>query len=377
MLGLDERALRVVWTVFLFGLLLLIIYAIRETLIVFGGAIFFAYMLWPVVALMEKLLQKRRGRASPKATARQRTFALGAVYIILIGGLIGIGFAIVPRIAGEATSLATSLPSKLSSTTLAAVPLPSWLEPVRVDIVTTLHREAANLGAKLVPLIQEAGTKIVSGVGYILPIILIPILAFFFLKDGQTIRGALLGTVEEKHDRSTVEDILDDVHDVLKNYIRALVILSIASFCAFAIFLSAMRYPYELLLAGIAGLLEFIPVIGPFVGLLVMLTVIGLGGGGGLIWILVFWGCYRVFQDYMLNPYLMSSGVELHPLLVLFGVLAGEKVGGIPGMFFSVPVLAILRVVFSRLRASYARRSLAPVSDITDFRSSTSGQIQA
>jgi predicted PurR-regulated permease PerM len=361
MLGLDERALRVVWTVFLFALLLLIVYTIRETILVFAGAIFFAYMLWPIVALMERLLQKWRGRASAKATARRRTLALGAVYIILIGGLIGIGFVIVPKIAGEATSLATSLPGKFSNTTLAAVPLPSWLEPVRVDIVTTLHREAANIGAKLVPLIQEAGTRILSGVGYILPIILIPILAFFFLKDGQAIRRALLGTVEEKHDRGTIEDILDDVHGVLKNYIRALVILSIASFCAFACFLSIMRYPYELLLAGIAGLLEFIPVIGPFVGLLVMLIVIGVGGNGGLIWILVFWGCYRVFQDYMLNPYLMSAGVELHPLLVLFGVLAGEKIGGIPGMFFSVPVIAILRVVYSRLRTSYERRPLARV----------------
>jgi predicted PurR-regulated permease PerM len=57
----------------------------------------------------------------------------------------------------------------------------------------------------------------------------------------------------------------------------------------------------------------------------------------------------------------MSSGVELHPLLVLFGVLAGEKIGGIPGMFFSVPVLAILRVVYNQLRASYARGQLARV----------------
>jgi predicted PurR-regulated permease PerM len=48
----------------------------------------------------------------------------------------------------------------------------------------------------------------------------------------------------------------------------------------------------------------------------------------------------------------MSSGVELHPLLVLFGVLAGEKIGGIPGMFFSVPALALLKVTYVHLRRS-------------------------
>src|SRR5437868_4136262 len=118
MLGVDEHARRVVWTVFLFALLLLVLYAIRETILLFAVAIFFAYMLWPVVALVEQLLQKRRERTSSKAAARQRTLALGTVYIILIGGMIGIGFAIVPKIAGEATTLATTLPAMLSKETL-------------------------------------------------------------------------------------------------------------------------------------------------------------------------------------------------------------------------------------------------------------------
>ena len=64
-----------------------------------------------------------------------------------------------------------------------------------------------------------------------------------------------------------------------------------------------------------------------------------------------------MFQDYVLSPYLMSSGIEIHPLLVLFGVLAGERIGGIPGMFFSVPIIAILKVVYTRLRESQVKRT--------------------
>jgi predicted PurR-regulated permease PerM len=122
-----------------------------------------------------------------------------------------------------------------------------------------------------------------------------------------------------------------------------------------------MGYSYELLLAGAAGILEFIPVIGPVAALLIILVVCGVVGTGGLIWIVIFWACYRVFQDYILNPYLMSAGVEIHPLLVLFGVLAGEKIGGIPGMFFSVPVIAILRVIYGHLKGAYVRRPLSHV----------------
>jgi len=68
--------------------------------------------------------------------------------------------------------------------------------------------------------------------------------------------------------------------------------------------------------------------------------------------ILIFLGAYRVFQDYILNPHLMSSGVALHPILVIFGALAGEALAGVPGMFLSVPVLATLRVVLVRIRKS-------------------------
>ena len=315
---------------------------------VFATAIFLAYMLAPIVFLVERFVQKRR------------TLALGLVYILLIGALVGIGFALIPRLASEATSLATRLPALLASGKLATLPLPSWAEPVREQVMEASRREAANLQASVVPFIQRASTEILSGVGYLLPVILVPILTFFFLKDARQIRSALLSAFDNGQ-HTTAELILNDIHVVLRNYTRTLVILAVASFAAWAIFLSAMGEPYDLLLAGVAGALEFLPVVGPAAALVIIMIVCGIAGAGGLIWILCFWALYRVFQDYVLNPYLMSSGVELHPLLVLFGVLAGEKIGGIPGMFFSVPVLAIGRLALLHLRAASTAKQFAQV----------------
>jgi predicted PurR-regulated permease PerM len=346
MLEIDHRAFRVVWTVFLFGLLLALLYFIRDTILLFAGAIFFAYMLSPLVALVERFIPRRRN------------LALALVYILLIGILVGVGFQVIPTIAEQATSLAIRVPSVVNSAKSTNFPLPAWLEPIRVQVMNTLNREATHLESSVVPFIQRTGTRLLSGLGYILPIILVPILAFFFLKDGEDIRIHLIGAMDGEHDQTIIELILDDVHIVLKSYIRALVLLALASFVSWLIFLSLMRYPYELLLAGVAGLLEFIPVFGPAAALVIMLIVCAVSGSGGLIWIIVFWGCYRVFQDYVLNPYLMSSRVELHPLLVLFGILAGNSIGGVPGMFFSIPVIAILKVIYSRLRVAYGREQL-------------------
>ena len=346
MLGVDRRAFRITWTVCLFALLLLLIYYIRETLLVFAAAIFLAYILAPIVSLVERFVLKRRG------------LALGIVYILLIGALVGLGFALVPKLASEATSLATRLPGLLAKGTLATLPLPSWAEPAREQVVEALRRQAANLQSSVVPFIQRLSTEILSGVSYLLPIILVPILTFFFLKDAREIRAALLDLFDGER-RRTAELIMNDIHVVLRNYMRTLILLAAASFAAWAIFLSIMDEPYVLLLAGTAGVLEFIPVVGPAAALVLILVICGLAGTGGLLWILAFWALYRVFQDYVLNPYLMSSGVELHPLLVLFGVLAGEKVGGIPGMFFSVPALAIAKVVLTHLRTASAAKRFA------------------
>lgn len=355
MLGIDERAFRIVWTVFLFTLILTIVYFIRNTLILFAASIFFAYALWPMVSLIERFIPRRR------------TVALSMVYTAFMGVLVVLGFVLVPRLISEATNLVTSLPKLLSAGNVFSLPLPAWLEPLRAQIIDLLHREATQLQAHLAPLLQSAGSHILSGVASILPFILLPILAFFFLKDARYIRTALVGAVEEAHDRTTLDLILNDIHSVLKNYIRALVILAVASFSAWAVFLAVANYPYELLLAGICGILEFIPVIGPAAALIILLIVCGITGSN-LIGIAIFWGAFRLFQDYILNPYLMSAGIELHPLLVLFGVLAGEAIGGIPGMFFSVPIIAILRVIYNHLRGSYRRKPLEPDFHTHDLR---------
>lgn len=336
MMGIDRRALGVTWTVFVFVLFLCIIWYIRATLMVFATAVFFAYMLSPMVDLVERFFQRRRG------------LALAVVYSLLIVSLIVVGLNLIPALANQAISLVTRLPNLISSGNISKLPLPGLLEPMREQVIPILNRAATNLESKIVPFVQEAGSSILSGLGQIIPVILVPILAFFFLKDARSIKSVMLLNVPRQH-RPTVVNIMDDIHNVLRSYIRALVLLAVASFSAWVLFFTVMRYPYELLLAGIAGALEFIPVVGPAAALAIMLTVFIVTGTSGVLWVIVFWVVFRLFQDYVLSPYLMSSGVEMHPLLVLFGVLAGDALGGVPGMFFSVPILAILRAVFTRM----------------------------
>jgi predicted PurR-regulated permease PerM len=351
MLGIDPKAARVAWTVFLLALLLATAYAIRETLAVFVIAVLFAYLLMPLVGVVERMTPRQ---ISPRV-------ALAIVYLLLVGTIITLALTLGSRLANEANSLAAQLPALLKNLSwMQIVPLPTWLEPARAGIIQGIQGELSTSGQEILPYVKSVGGQLVSGARYALYFVLIPILAFFFLKDGATIRDEfVVGLVAERR-RPVVESILEDINRLLGEYIRALVLLSAASFTAHSVFLGLSGAPYAVLLAVVAALGEFIPVVGPAAAGLIVLLVTSLSGYSHVWLFVIFWLLYRLVQDYVLSPYLMSKGVRLNPLLVLFGVLAGDQIAGVLGIFLSVPLLATRRVLFVRLRRARAGRLVRP-----------------
>lgn len=343
MLGIDRRTFQAAWTLFLFALVLLIIYNIGRTLIIFAVALIFAHLLAPVVNFVERLFPPRV----------PRVVSLGAVYVALLAVIIGLSIPVVSRISDEAANLASRLPEALKGDPLAHLPIPRWLEPFRPEVTGFLHDRLTELGQTIGPMLTEAGARIIKSIGSILGAILIPILSFFFLKDGPLIRDAIVDSFDLRR-RELIDNIFSDIHYLLAQYIRALVILSIATFVFYSAFLGIVGGPYPVLLAGVAAALEFIPAIGPLTAAVIIVVASFAVSFPHVLVIVLFLAVYRIFQDYVLNPYLMSAGVEIHPLLVLFGVLAGEQLLGIPGMFFSVPAMAALRLVLIRLQRRHA-----------------------
>jgi predicted PurR-regulated permease PerM len=349
MLGMDQRAARVTWTVFLVLLIILLAYLARHTIIVFLVALFFAYMLSPAVNAVQRLIPERVSR----------NWSLAIVYLVFIGALVGIGFGLGSTIAQQASNLANRLPDLIKSNEPLRGWLPQWLDPMRERIVEAIRAQMADLEQSAIPLLKTAAEEIFKHAGTVLEIVLVPILSFFFLKDGARIRETIVSWTTTGSNTVLFDEILDDVHLLLGRYIRALVILAFATFVFYTLFLQLTGGQYSVLLGGIAGVFEFVPVVGPLAAAVLIVVVEGFTGYSHVIGFIIFILCYRMFQDYVLSPYLMGAGVELHPLLVLFGVFAGEQIAGIPGMFFSVPILAILRVVYVRLMRARAARKMS------------------
>jgi predicted PurR-regulated permease PerM len=247
--------------------------------------------------------------------------------------------------------LAVRLPDLLNKVQLPAAPaaLPE-AQGAEDTIVTAVRNEVANHSRQFLALLPGAALNVISRARSLIFVVLIPILSFFFLKDGSEIVDSLLALISFSRYRETAERIAADLHVLLAQYIRALVLLGAVAALAYGVFLSIMGVQYAILVAVVAFPLEFIPLVGPLTGASIVVLVAGLTGSGHhLVAILVFLVAFRLFQDYVVSPHLLSSGMKLHPLMVIFGVLAGGSIAGVAGSFLSVPVLATLRIVYRQL----------------------------
>jgi predicted PurR-regulated permease PerM len=124
-----------------------------------------------------------------------------------------------------------------------------------------------------------------------------------------------------------------------------------------------MRVLYALVLGTVGGLLEFIPVVGPLVAGLVIVTVALLLSYPHWLILVVFFGIWRLLQDYVASPRIMGESMELHPLAAIFGVMAGGEVAGILGIYLSIPVMASLRIVLRRWRLYTEKKKFGPLSE--------------
>ena len=351
MFGFDSRIARIVWTVFLVGLALYATYLIRSTLLVVVFAIFFSYLLYPLIELVERYKPRRMPRA----------LSIGIVFIFAIV-LIGIaGTLFGSSIADEAMKLSQQLPSLLTPNNISErVPLPGFLEPLRARIIAFIIEQLHTETGQALPFAQRLGVGVMHAASNLIYLVLVPILSFLLIKEAPTLRDEVLSLMSIRGG-SLWAGIIEDLDVLLSRYVRALLLLSIATFAVYSVVFSALGLQYALLLSSVAGLLEVIPFVGPLSAVLMILAVAVFSGYPHLLWLILFIIGYRLFQDYVLSPYLMSEGVEVSPLLVIAGLLAGDELAGVAGIFLSVPVMAAAKLMFVRVR----RAQSVPESKIT------------
>ena len=335
----------------LFALGLGFLYVARETLIAFLFAIFFAYLMSPLVNHLERLL-KGRGRA------------IAVIYTLLLVLVIVFFVVVGPKVTREGARLGQSLPDVLTKLSSGQIATQLGEEHGWNETSTRLVQAfLASHSDEITQLAQRVGLRIAEVAKQAWLFFVVPLLSIFFLKDGRSFSDFLLSTVQSRPQREFLENVLNDLNQMLAHFIRAQLTLAALTLVMYSAFLGVMRVPYALVLGTVGGVLEFIPVVGPLAAALTIISVALLMSYKHWLILVVFLGIWRLVQDYVSSPRIMGESMELHPLAAIFGVMAGGEVAGILGIYLSIPVMASLRIVFRRWRLYAEKKKFGPLTD--------------
>ncbi|NNF00182.1 MAG: AI-2E family transporter [Pyrinomonadaceae bacterium] len=311
-------------------------------------SIFFAYLLDPLVGFIRKPFEQRH-----LEKIMPRPLAIVISYL-LVFTVLGIAIAnLLPLIATQIRDFAENLPNYAGLIETRINALSNRYDQLMIspEVQKQINENIAailgNLGAQITTI---AGNTAISIATYLPWMLLIPILAFFFLKDASLFRSMFLGFFPSGTWRARASSFITDVNKTLAAYTRAQLIscLLIGSICTLAFTLIGLDY--ALLLGIIAGVFEFIPMLGPLtIGITAVLVGAFSDNPWQALWTAVFLITLRLTHDYVTYPKIVRDGIHLHPLAVVLSVLAGEQIAGIPGVFLSIPIVALVSVLYKHI----------------------------
>jgi predicted PurR-regulated permease PerM len=351
---IDKKTAAVLFTILVFVGVLLVVYEARRPLLILVFSVLFAYLLEPFVTWFQNRFHGSRTKGIA-ATYLTLTIII-AVFFTLAG----------PGIVQQSRVLARELPTSIENVGSGQVAQQigsrqrwSYETKVRLQEFLRGHKES-------ITQIMQAGVGRLPGLAaQSLWLLLIPLFAVFILKGKAEFVRMLVAFLEHCHDRRFLRAVLDDLDVMLTSFIRAQLSLAALSLVAYTLVLVIARFPFSFAIAAIGGALEFIPLVGALTsGILIMGVALVTGYPHWLV-ILIFLLVWRGMQDYLNSPFLMARGMKLHPFAVILGVMVFGEVGGLPGIFLSVPIMASLKIFWKnwRLRGDRIEAEATSVPD--------------
>jgi predicted PurR-regulated permease PerM len=336
MLFPDRRTLQVLLTALLFAAALGIIYVARAVIVIFAFSILFAYLINPIVRFLQRHSLFFKNLRGPHVL--EAYLAVIILTVLLTHGLVPDFRKNVGRIVSAIPMLTTTVSSGEIAGNLGTKF--GWADE-RVDqIRILLERHRSNIVRALEGIEHTVPTLLAA-------VAVIPILAIFFLSDGKELADQIIQIVSTKENHAVVRSLADELHVMLQRYIRAKVILGGLSLLYCSIAMLLLGFPNAIALGIMAGILEFIPMAG-WMTAAASITAVGLLAHSHWIWMLALLGLWRILMDYAIAPRVMGHELEIHPLLAIFTLMVGGAVGGIAGIYLSVPIVAALRVICRR-----------------------------
>ncbi|MEA1961871.1 MAG: AI-2E family transporter [Bacillota bacterium] len=307
------------------------LYVVRDVVLSFliGGLV--AYFLYRPVRFFEN-----RGL--------KRVWAIAAVYLVFLGSIATILWFAIPDLAKQLGDVGEMFPAYADQAQRIAEQMDGVNLPGKLDAIVQENT------AKIEDYLYKGLKGFVSGVyiflSKILIVIFAPILAFYILKDWEEIRDAFLKILSPSI-RSDLTLIATDIDRVLVEFFKGhmLVLFIVGILTGVAALIIGIKF--ALLIGIIAGITNLIPYFGPFLGGIPAVALAFSQSSKSAIYMTLSILVIQQLESNIITPKIIGDRLGMHPLLIVFALLAGGKILGIWGMLFAVPITAALKIILS------------------------------
>ncbi|WIF94490.1 AI-2E family transporter [Caminicella sporogenes] len=305
-------------------------------------AVIFAYLLNPLIC---KLMEYRLSRFWSVTIVYFGIFLIMAIF----------SFTVTPRMTKEIKNFTEILPSYTNRTfnfinNLYYKYMVSMnsLPPEFVGIDVALREYLNNIQVHIIDLFRHITQKGLNFFSNLVGIVLVPIYAFYFLKDTDYFKKKVIISIPAKF-REEMISIFKDINKVLSRFIRGqLVIAAIVGILSiFALLILKVRFAF--LIGTIAGISNVVPYFGPIIGTVPAVIVALLDEPIKALWVILAFFTIQQIESAVLSPKIVGDSVGLHPIFVILVLLVGGEMFGIIGLLFAVPFAASIKVIMKHI----------------------------
>lgn len=326
------------------------------------------YLLAPVLTpfLFAALLAYLGDPLIDRLEARKisRSWAVTLVFGVIILGLLLLMLLLIPMSAHQFRGLMQRFPTYLDWLQTSIVP---WLhdtfgaDPELFNLASlrtqllNYAQEIGDLAGGLFKSLQESSTVVFS---WIADLILVPVVTFYLLRDWDLL-VARIRALLPRHIEPTVCKLAQESDVVIGAFLRGQFIVMAALGIIYSVGLAIIGLDFSLLIGLIAGLVSFVPYLGLIIGILTasIVAILQFHSLVTVIPVLMVFGAGQMISDLALTPALVGDRIGLHPVAVLFAVLAGGHLFGFFGILLALPVAAVIVVLLRHAQNEYLQSS--------------------
>lgn len=330
------RTILVVVTVLVVSGLAWLLVQIKEILFITLVAAILASGVAPLVSRVEAVRWTRAGRRLSRPWAIALTFFAIIVFVLALAALI-----LTPLVI-ESQQFIANFPQRLGELQKLLADLHarfSWI-PDLSGFAQRLPQELTDVSQYFAPAAGVA-FKFLGGIASVITVLF---LAFYMLLQGPSLREGFLGLFGRR-ERTKVADVIDQIAAKFGGWVRGQLLLALIIGIAAGAGMAAIQMPYPYLLGIIAGVMEFVPMLGPTLGSIPAIFLAFFQPSWKLIFTIVWYVIIQQAEGNFIVPRVMRSAVGLSPLLTILALVIGGKLVGISGALLAIPVAAALQVI--------------------------------